>query len=205
MYVIEGSYFNEIKIKGSLFKTSTFEANNLIEIKKILSLLENKFSDASHICYGYRICDYTQLDLFYNPTIIEFSTDDGEPSGTAGKSILNILKQKNIINRIIFVVRYFGGTKLGIPGLIEAYKSSSELVLENVQYKKWLLLKKINLELDYSYHKIIKNIIHKHEGRVLDSIFSGNISLKITIPYKNFDKFKENIIEKSKGTIKVIE
>ena len=94
MYAAVGSYSNDIKIKSSLFKAFTYQAENLEIIKKILAQFESKFSDASHICYGYRLCDLTQLDLFYNPAIIEFSTDDSEPSGTAGKQILNILKQK---------------------------------------------------------------------------------------------------------------
>ena len=93
MYAISGYYFNEFKVKGSLFKAYTFEVNHIIDIKERISQLENKFSDASHICYAYRICNTDNLDLFYNPEIIEFSTDAGEPSGTAGKAILNTLKK----------------------------------------------------------------------------------------------------------------
>ena len=93
MYVISGYYFNEFTIKGSLFKVYTFEVNNIIDVKEKKSQLENKFPDASHICYAYRICNANNLDLFYNPEIIEFSTDAGEPSGTAGKPILNTLKK----------------------------------------------------------------------------------------------------------------
>ena len=149
---------NEFKVKGSLFKAYTYEANHITDIKEKISQLENRFSDASHICYAYRICNADNLDLFYNPEIIEFSTDAGEPSGTAGKPILNTLKKNKIINRVIFVVRYFGGTKLGIPGLIKSYKHASESVLKNVEYKKWVLLKELSLKLNYEYHKMIDKI-----------------------------------------------
>ena len=61
--------------------------------KNVLKKIEEKYSDASHICYGYRFCDINHLDLFFNPQVIEFSTDAGEPSGTAGKPILNTFLQ----------------------------------------------------------------------------------------------------------------
>jgi len=205
MYIISGYHFNEFKVKGSLFKAYTYEANHITDIKEQISQLENKFSDASHICYAYRICNADNLDLFYNPEIIEFSTDAGEPSGTAGKPILNTLKKNKIINRVIFIVRYFGGTKLGIPGLIKSYKYASESVLENTEYKKWILLKNLNLKLNYKYHKMIDKIIYDYDGKVLESDFSDIISLDIEIPCKKFIDFKKEIIEKSNGTIQLIE
>ena len=205
MYVISGYHSNEFKIKGSLFKAYTFDINNIGNIKKRITQLENKFPDASHICYAYRICNIDNLDLFYNPEIIEFSTDAGEPSGTAGKPILNILKKNKIVNRIIFVVRYFGGTKLGIPGLIKSYKYASESVLKNAEYKKWILLKELSLELNYKYHKMIDKIIYDYDGKVLKSDFSDTVSLNIEIPCKKFIDFKKEIIEKSNGTIQLIE
>ena len=145
MYVVFGDHFNEFKIKGSLFKACTFSVDNIDSIKSRVSELENKFSNASHICYAYRICNINNLDLFYNPEIVEFCNDDGEPSGTAGKPILNILKKNEIINRVIFVIRYFGGTKLGIPGLIESYKHAAELVIKDTTPKKWVFYFKICL------------------------------------------------------------
>ena len=205
MYVISGYHFNEFKIKGSLFKAYTFDINNIGNIKKRITQLENKFPDASHICYAYRICNIDNLDLFYNPEIIEFSTDAGEPSGTAGKPILNILKKNKIVNRIIFVVRYFGGTKLGIPGLIKSYKYASELVIKNIECKEWILLKSLILKLSYEYHKIVNKVISDYNGKVIKSNFSDMISLNIEIPYKNLIEFKKIIIEKSNGTIALIE
>ena len=205
MYIISGYYANEFKVKGSLFKSYTYEANNIIDIKEKISQLENEFLDASHICYAYRICNADNLDLFYNPEIIEFSTDAGEPSGTAGKPILNTLKKNKIINRVIFVVRYFGGTKLGILGLIKSYKHASESVLKNVEYKKWVLLKELSLKLNYEYHKMIDKIIYDYDGKILKSDFSDTVSLNIEIPCKQFINFKKEIIEKSNGTIELIE
>ena len=81
MYIILGHHFNEFKVKGSLFKSYTFKVNNIIDIKEKIFQLENKFPDASHICYGYRICNVNNLDLFYNPEILEFSSRNLADSG----------------------------------------------------------------------------------------------------------------------------
>jgi len=203
MYIIKGIHSNEIKIKGSLFKILSYETENLKNIKKILSKLEKNYSDSSHICYSYRICNIKQLDLFYNPEIIEFSTDDGEPPGTAGKPILNILKKYNIINRTIFVIRYFGGIKLGIPGLIDAYKKSAELILKNLPKNKWILYKELKFEIDYNYLKVIKKIAQKYNGDIKKSEFSDNIKLKINFPLKNLEIIKNEVKEKGNGRIKL--
>lgn len=203
MYIIQGIHFNEIKIKGSLFKILSYETENLKNIKKILSKLEKNYSDSSHICYSYRICNIKQLDLFYDPEIIEFSTDDGEPPGTAGKPILNILKKYNIINRTIFVIRYFGGTKLGIPGLINAYKKSAELILKNLPKNKWISYKELKFEIDYNYLKVIKKIAQKYNGDIKKSEFSDKIKLEINFPLKNMEIIKNEVKEKGNGRVKL--
>ena len=196
---------NDQKIKGSFFKVLSYKIENLNDFKSLLNDQEEKFSDASHICYAYRYCNINQLDLFYNPEVVEYSSDDGEPSGTAGKPILNTLRNKNIVNRVIFVIRYFGGTKLGIPGLIEAYKSSSELVTNILQLKKWVFYKRLILKTNYSFYKILEDLILNYEGNIHKSNFLEEIELDIYIPYKHYSLFKKKIIDKSKGTIIILE
>ena len=94
---------------------------------------------------------------------------------------------------------------MGVPGLIKSYKYASESLLENVEYKKWVLLKKLSLKLNYKYHKMIDRIIYDYDGKILKSDFSDTISLYIEIPCKQFIDFKKEIIEKSNGTIQLIE
>ena len=196
---------DELKIKGSVFKVFSYAIENLKDVKLYLNDKEEKFSDASHICYAYRYCNINQLDLFYNPEIIEYSTDDGEPSGTAGKPILNTLRRENIVNRVIFVVRYFGGTKLGIMGLIDAYKSSSKLVTNAIQVKEWVFYKRINLKTNYSFYSVLKDLIFNYKGKVFKSNFLEDVELSIDIPHKHYLIFKKKVINKSKGTIIILE
>ena len=204
-YITHDNLSDEIKIKNSHFKSFSYSVEDSKQVKRILAEMHNRFSDASHICYAYRICNINQLDLFYNPEIIEYSTDDGEPSGTAGRQILNVIKNKSLVNRIILVIRYFGGTKLGIKGLIDAYRDSADLVVKDIRLIKWVLLKKLTIKLNYSYHKIVEKIILDYSGKIIKSEFLDNITLSFRIPYKNLVQFKKDVNVKSKGTIQIID
>ena len=111
---------------GSKFFGFLFYCENEQTFKDHLDRIKAAFPDASHHCYGYRI----------NPnSVVEFSSDDGEPSGTAGLPILNQLKSFDVVNAGIVVVRYFGGTKLGKSGLIASYGESARLCLEKASFQ----------------------------------------------------------------------
>ena len=205
MKVVVGNYYHEIKIRGSIFKTYIHGINNLDDLKRLRADFQSKYSGATHICYGYRFCDTNRVDLFGEPEIIEYCIDDGEPSGTAGRPILNMLRKYSLINTSIFVIRYFGGIKLGIPGLIEAYRESSEKIIRKSKIEKWIFLKEISIIFNYQYSKIIEKIIKENSGKIIVGDYLDKIKLIIEIPYKNIAIFKKNITEKSMGTIKVIE
>lgn len=112
------------KDKGSKFLAFAFPFKNESEVKNIIEPLRKEHFKAVHFCYAYRIgLDKTNFRV----------NDDGEPSGSAGRPILNVLLSKEITNIIVVVVRYWGGTLLGVPGLINAYKSATEESLENAE------------------------------------------------------------------------
>lgn len=109
------------KDKGSKFLSYAYPVRSEAEIKEHLDALHKRYYDATHHCYAWRL----------GPKGESFrANDDGEPSSTAGRPILGQLLSKEVTYALIVVVRYFGGTKLGVPGLIEAYKTSAALVLE---------------------------------------------------------------------------
>ncbi len=203
MFVISKSFSNELKIKSSIFKSFIYHVESIQHIRECVKLLENKFPDASHICYAYRLLELGNNDLFGNPHVLEYSCDDGEPAGTAGKQILNILKSNKLIFTIICVVRYFGGTKLGIPGLINAYKDSSLQVINLTDKKKWVLYNTIELLYEYSFHKTVDVLIRKYKGIVKSNNFSDNIYMKVKIPSDSYEEIKIELKEKSKGTISI--
>ena len=112
MYSIKNNIENTYIIKKSKFLTKLYKVNSIKEIDDILNNLKSEYSDSTHICYAYIINSK------------EKCFDDGEPSGTAGMPILNILKKNNISNILAVVIRYFGGIKLGAGGLTRAYSNS---------------------------------------------------------------------------------
>ena len=116
----EGLY----KEKGSKFIAKAFTVRSEDEVKKALTEIKKTYFDARHHCYAYMI----------GPEMKNFrSSDDGEPSGTAGKPILNQILSKELTNVCVVVVRYFGGIKLGVSGLINAYKTAARDALDNAQ------------------------------------------------------------------------
>ena len=113
---IEESVKTEIVEKKSKFIANLFYIENVDEAEKIIKETRKKYFDARHNCIAYRVIDKEQL--------IEKSSDDGEPSGTAGAPMLNILQKNNLVNVLIIVTRYFGGILLGTGGLVRAYSNS---------------------------------------------------------------------------------
>ena len=143
MYSIKENIENTTVIKKSKFITKIYRVDDQNNIQGIIDILKSEYNDYTHICYAYII----------NNT--EKACDDGEPSGTAGIPILNILKMKNLKNIFAVVIRYFGGIKLGASGLTRAY---SNCVNDTLQLTKIIELTEgylIELQFDYKNIKLI--------------------------------------------------
>lgn len=131
------------------------------------------FPDASHHCYAYRI----------NPGALqEMAHDDGEPGGTAGLPILNRMKSYEIINAGLVVIRYFGGVKLGKPGLIKAYGSCADLCLQKADILKLIEAQEIKVIFPYTESNRIDKIIHKYHCRIVESEYLEDITLSMQCP-----------------------
>jgi uncharacterized YigZ family protein len=134
-------YESTLKDKGSKFLGYLIPCESEEQFREALDQLKKEFYDATHHCYAYRI----------DPnTLTEFSSDDGEPSGTAGLPILNQLKSAELINTGAVIVRYYGGTKLGKSGLIEAYKGATHLLTEKANLKEVIPVQLYEIEYPYS-------------------------------------------------------
>ncbi len=127
--------------------------------------------------------------------IDEFSTDAGEPKGSSGIPILNQLKRHELVNTSIFVVRYFGGSKLGIPGLINAYGLSSLDCLKKSQVIPWIKTDIFEIISNYESFGLVEKIINLYQGKILEKDFKENITLQVEIIQKSSIKFKQEFIE----------
>lgn len=160
------------KDRGSKFFSFAFPVSSEEEIKTHLDKLRKEYHDARHHCYAWRLKpDHS----------ISRANDDGEPSSSAGKPILNQIESKDLTNILIVVIRYFGGTLLGVGGLIYAYKTAAEVALENCKIIKKYIYKTYLLRFDYSLMNAVMKIIKEHELRNFDHQFELTCSLKIDI------------------------
>ncbi|MFZ5553893.1 MAG: IMPACT family protein [Bacteroidota bacterium] len=132
----EGLY----KEKGSKFIAYAFPVSSEKEIKEIVATLKKEFHDARHHCFAFRLG--ADMNFFR-------SNDDGEPSGTAGKPILGQIQSFGVTNVLIVVVRYFGGTKLGVGGLIQAYREAAKDALAKAEIIEKNVEKQYELEFSY--------------------------------------------------------
>lgn len=155
---IEQEGFAEYKEKGSRFLAFSFPFTDALKLKGLIQKLKKEHSKAGHFCFAYRIG---------NEGNIFRSSDDKEPSGSAGKPILGIIDSKGITDVLIVVVRYFGGTLLGIPGLINAYKSSAAMSLQVVPIIRKPLLFNIKIEFDYTNLNEISTIIKQYNCHII--------------------------------------
>lgn len=147
MYTILDNYKDELIIKNSKFIALLYKVNNINEVMKYLKLVKDEYKDATHYCYGYIIDD------------IKKSSDDGEPSGTAGMPILEVLNKRNLNQILVIVVRYFGGIKLGAGGLIRAYSKVVLNSLDNINLVSLINGKNITIKFNYDMIKQIDYLL----------------------------------------------
>ena len=159
--------------KGSIFSALAIPVSAVAEVKTNLQQLKEQFPDASHICYGYRVKENDRLD--------EFATDAGEPKGSSGIPILNVLKRKQLVNVVIFVIRYFGGSKLGIPGLINAYGSAAERAIEKGSIQIWIQLERISFNYSYDLQNKVDSVMQKFKVKIIKSNFGESIQVKLEV------------------------
>jgi len=159
---------NKTVIEKSKFFSFSYTCKSLSEQTEILKQIKRQNLSATHVCYGSVI--------FQNNDLLYYSSDDREPSGTAGLQIVQALKENNMINTLCVVVRYFGGIKLGVAGLGRAYKESAlSVILNNVKPVK--LRKKYKLTSDYNKYENLKKYLLNNNLIINDVQFNNLVSL----------------------------
>jgi uncharacterized YigZ family protein len=170
---IEMPAIAEFKDRGSKFLAYSYPVNSVDTCKKIIAGLKKEHPKAVHFCVAYRIG--VEGNIFR-------ASDDGEPAGSAGRPILGQIDSKELTNIMVVVVRYFGGTLLGVPGLINAYKTATTLALQLAP----IVQKPIELqyELNFDYHQMneVMMIVKQYNCSVTEQEAQLFVQLKIGIP-----------------------
>tara|TARA_B100001142_G_scaffold184786_1_gene184090 strand:+ start:39 stop:665 length:627 start_codon:yes stop_codon:yes gene_type:complete len=202
LFYFKNSITGKYKQSNSKFYTITYSVISSNDVKDNLNILKKKYPDASHICYAYRL--FNGFTILNDVNVSNFSSDAGEPGGSAGRPILNILKKYNIINTAIYVIRYFGGKKLGIPGLIEAYSNSAELIIDNNKLKPWYPL--VNIELNYNYNLdgFVKKTIKFFSAKIRKQKFNQTVFISIQINHFLTNDFLNTFKNQPEIDIKIL-
>ncbi len=159
---LKGTCSARLNIRRSQFISYVSPVSNLEEVR--IFLKERVKKDATHNCYAYRILE--------KGNILEFSTDAGEPRGSAGLPILNVLRKRDLVNVVALVIRYFGGKKLGVRGLIDAYSKVVEMSLKGCQEILMVKMKKYSVFL--KYEDMEKKMEKISKCRILDIEYKEN-------------------------------
>jgi uncharacterized YigZ family protein len=178
-----GGSFND---RGSKFLAYLYPIRSEMEVKEIVNALRKEHPKANHHCWAFRL----------SPDRSVFRVnDDGEPSGTAGRPILNMLLSSDITNVLAIVVRYFGGTLLGVPGLINAYKKAVNDAISNSEIVELSISSLYEITFDHSQMnesmKIIKEEGLKIKGQIFDSICTIELEIRLSVQERILDRFKK--------------
>lgn len=174
----------DFRDRGSKFIAEAFPVGNEEEAKMILAETKKKNPKANHHCYALRLTP--------DRSIFKFS-DDREPSGSAGRPILNAILSNDLTNIIVIVSRYFGGMQLGIPGLINAYRSAAQDSIRHATIITKTINEKYELQFDYSLLNVVMNILKNEGAMISDQNFSQCCILKFEIRKSKADGLLERI------------
>lgn len=177
---VVGSY----KEKGSKFLAFVYPVTSEVEIKETLNDLKKKYFDARHHCYAWMLGAEKKLSRAF---------DDGEPNHSAGDPILGQIRSRNLTNVLVVVVRYFGGVKLGVGGLIGAYKNAAENALNKAVIEEKEVTENFIFRYDYAATPEMMRLIKDLRVAVLSQTFDENCNLEIQVSLRDVEKLKEKV------------
>ncbi len=186
---ITESVTNEIVEKRSKFIANIYNIESVSEAEEKIKQIKKKYYDAKHNCFAFSVLEDNQIKTKMN--------DDGEPSGTAGEPILNVIQKNNLQNVLIIVTRYFGGILLGAGGLVRAYSNASIEALNKAKIVKMENGIEAKVEISYADNEKFKYYCTKNKIKIVNIEYKENIFYIIEINDEQYEKIKNNSIEKN--------
>ncbi len=189
---------NTVVINKSRFITTLVPIDNYDDAIEKYKQISKKYSDATHNCYAF-ISNFQATEQRFG--------DDGEPQGTAGIPMLEVLKKRNVYMTLAVVTRYFGGIKLGANGLVSAYSSSVAEALDKARLVKNRPANIYEVTISYGLYKKVEDCAISLEGEILARQYGNDVMLTIALPRENGEKFCLSIVDMSldKAKISLIE
>ncbi len=183
----------EIEIKRSRFIATAVPVFTVDEAKAFIRRMKQEFSGATHNVPAYQIG--------HGASIIAHSSDDGEPSGTAGRPLLAVLQGSGLGDIAIVVTRYYGGTKLGTGGLVRAYGDAGKAVLAILPHAKRATINTVQLDVPYPLFEQMELLIKKHNGRLQTKTFAAAVTITAQFMVEDTPAFADGVRELSNGRL----
>jgi uncharacterized YigZ family protein len=190
---ITGFTEEKLKEKGSQFIAQCFPVSKENEAAKLLDEIREKYYDATHHCYAYRLFDET----------LKYS-DDGEPSGTAGLRILNAIDHFSLTNILVVVIRYFGGTKLGVGPLGKTYYNSAFEVLQKANKINKTYYNKIFVTVNFSQISSVHHVIYYYNVELINTDYKDSVTFEILVRLNDVENFQNKMIDNLKGDVQIV-
>ncbi len=188
---------NEIRreqpVVNSRFIATLAPAFSIDEARAFIKRIRAEFADATHNVPAYIIGG--------GNTVTEYFSDDGEPSGTAGKPALTVLRGSGLGDAVLVITRYFGGTLLGTGGLVKAYTEAAQSVVNAVERGRRVPVHVAMAAIPYNLLERMRLLVSKNHGKVLGEDYSGDITATLQFPVENFEAFQADLRELSAGKI----
>ncbi|NDJ53415.1 MAG: YigZ family protein [Chloroflexi bacterium] len=186
----------ELAFANSRFIATIGQAQTVDEAKDFIAAMRAEFADATHNVPVYKVG--------YGNSITEGASDDGEPSGTAGRPALAVLRGADIGDVVLVITRYFGGTKLGTGGLVRAYTQAAQEALA-VLPRTWRIETRSGLlSVPYSFYERIKLLVEATNGEILDEEFAGEVILTLSFALDHYAEFEHALTEVTSGGLEVL-
>lgn len=190
---ISGAFEIEYEEKKSKFIGNITDVKSENEAIEFISQVKSKYWDAAHNVYAYKIVE--------NNIAVQKFSDDGEPSGTAGLPVLNVLKKKEVRDVCIVVTRYFGGILLGASGLVRAYSKSASSVIDAAGIVRKILCKETKIIIEYTKFDKIRNFILANNFKIDNIIYGQDVEIICYIPTSNIINFESKVNDLANGSI----
>lgn len=186
----------EIVEKKSRFIAHVQSVSSVEEAQDFIEGIRKQYWDARHNCYAFSVGVENPVTRF---------SDDGEPGGTAGKPILEVILQSRICNIVIVVTRYFGGTLLGTGGLVRAYTEASRAGLRNTTVVEKIPGIRVMISTDYTDLGKIQYLLAQSEGMTEDSIYTDRVTIQAILPMEGKEAICRKLVEATSGRVSIIE
>ena len=174
------------EIKKSKFIACAGFANSRESAMALLDSVKQRYPDARHHCWAY---------VFGNPNSPSSAAmaDDGEPSGTAGKPILNVLQHKDIGDIMIIVTRYFGGIKLGAGGLVRAYSAAAQQAIDALEVRQEIKLEPLSVDIDFKHEQFVRYLVEQAQGKIANCNYASSVVINVELPLDALEDFRKQM------------